>query len=59
MSSLRSQSPLEYPQMHSPFLPPLPSPGSRVSEKEIEVRGSSLPKPHGPKKTPHGYRSWV
>ena len=33
------------------FLPPLPSPGYRISEKEIEVRGSSLPRPHGPKKT--------
>ena len=59
MSSLRSQSPLEYPQMHSPFLPPLPSPGSRVSEKEIEVRGSSLPKSHGPQKTPNGCCAWV
>ena len=46
MSSLRSQSPLEHPQM--------PSLGYRILEKEIEVRGSSLPKPHGPQKTPHG-----
>ena len=37
MSSLRSQSPLEYPQMHSPSFPPLPSPGYRISKKEIEV----------------------
>ena len=44
MSSLRSQSPLEYPQTHSPSFPPLPSLGYRTSEKEIEVRGSSLPK---------------
>ena len=37
MSSLRYQSPLEYPQMHSPSFPPLPSPGYRISKKEIEV----------------------
>ena len=56
MSSLRSQSPLEYPQTHSP---PLPSPGYRISEKEIEVHGSSLPKLCGPKKTPRGCRARV
>ena len=36
------------------FLPPLPSPGYRISEKEIEVHGSSLPKTCGPKNTLHG-----
>ena len=36
-------------------LPPLPGPGYRTSEKETEVRGSSLPKPHGPKKD----RAWL
>ena len=57
MSSLRSQSPLEYPQTHSPSVPPLPSPGYCISEKEIEVYGFSLPKTHDPKKTLHGCHS--
>ena len=52
MSSLKSQSPLEYPQTHSPSFPPLPSLRYCISEKEIEVHGSSLPKLSGPKKTP-------
>ena len=41
------------------FLSPLPSPGYCISEKEIEVRGSSLPKLSDPKKTPNGCRPWV
>ena len=41
------------------FLPPLPSLGYRISEKEIEVRGSSLPKPHGLKKMPRSCRACV
>ena len=56
---LRCQSPLEYPQTHKSFLFPLPSPGYRISEKEIEVRGSSLPKLHGPKKMLRGCHAWV
>ena len=58
MSSLRSQSPLEYPQTHNPPFPSLPSPRCSISEKEIEVCGSSLPKPHGSKETPHGCGGW-
>ena len=58
MSPLRSQSALEYPQMDSPFFPPLPSPGYFISEKETEVHGS-LPKLRSPKKTLHGCRAWV
>ena len=54
MSSLRSQSPLEYPQTHSASFPPLPSPVYHISEKEIEVHGSSLPKTCGPQNTLHG-----
>ena len=58
MSSLRSQSPLEYPETHSPP-PPLPTVGYRISGKEVEVRGSSLPNPRGPQKTTHGCCDWV
>ena len=44
MSSLKSQSPLKHPQIHTvlPF-PPLPSQGCCISGKEIEVHGSGSP----------------
>ena len=52
MSSLRSQNPSEYPQTHSPSFPLCPVWDTVSQKKEVEVRHSSLPKPHGPQKTP-------
>ena len=44
LSSIKSQSPLKHPQIHTvlPF-PPLPSQGCCISGKEIEVHGSGSP----------------
>ena len=43
MSSLKSQSPLKQPKIHSPSFPHLPSLGYHISGKEIEAHGSSSP----------------
>ena len=59
MSSLRSQIPSLRPTNTQSFLPPLPILGYRISEKEIEVYGSSLPKTSGSQKTPHRCCAWV